>query len=458
MEFRTLAIPSPDGLVFGLASKPLRTRSGMVIGGGLVYPELNFTLPPMTIDASTMSEIRRQYEEIISGACQRAVELEVPGLVIEFETLPTMVEIPEYGIELTRILLEGMDRARREHKLKTVLRMTPNDLRDIVRPPLMRHGEQLDKMLRCFDGAAEAGAELLSIESIGGKEVCDEALLMCDLPAVIFALGVLGARDMRFLWERIVEIASRRGVFAAGDTACAFGNTAMVLAERKYIPRVFAAVVRAVSAVRSLVAYECGAVGPGKDCGYENIFLKAITGLPMALEGKTAACAHLSPVGNVAQYCCDLWSNESVQNIRLLGGMAPTCYLEQLTYDCRLMNVASADGPRGALSLRDWLVRSDAFLDPQAFILAPESALAVARVIVEADGHYQAAVAAGRTAVHLLKDAYEAGRIKPDPRETPWLDRMAQALEELPADEGAFIDRMLGEINPNLFRPSEYGL
>ena len=68
--------------------------------------------------------------------------------------------------------------------------------------------------------------------------------------------------------------------------------------------RVFAAVVRAVSAVRTLVCYECGAVGPGKDCGYENPILKAITGFPIAMEGKTAACAHLSPVGNIAAAAC----------------------------------------------------------------------------------------------------------------------------------------------------------
>jgi hypothetical protein len=28
---------------------------------------------------------------------------------------------------------------------------------------------------------------------------------------------------------------------------------------------------------------------PGKDCGYENPILKAITGFPMAMEGKTSA-------------------------------------------------------------------------------------------------------------------------------------------------------------------------
>ena len=188
----------------------------------------------------------------------------------------------------------------------------------MVRPPRMRSGPLYEAMLATFDGCAAAGAELLSIESVGGKEVHDEALMMGDLRGVIFGLCVLGVRDMRFLWTELDRIARKHGVHCAGDTACGFGNTAMVLAEQKMIPRVFAAVVRAVSAVRTLVCYECGAVGPGKDCGYENPILKAITGYPMAMEGKTAACAHLSPLGNIAAASCDTWSNESVQNIKLL--------------------------------------------------------------------------------------------------------------------------------------------
>ena len=48
-------------------------------------------------------------------------------------------------------------------------------------------------------GSAAAGAELLSIESVGGKEVSDDALQLCDLPQVIFALCVLGVRDMRII-------------------------------------------------------------------------------------------------------------------------------------------------------------------------------------------------------------------------------------------------------------------
>jgi methanol--5-hydroxybenzimidazolylcobamide Co-methyltransferase len=89
----------------------------------------------------------------------------------------------------------------------------------------------------------------------------------CNIRDVVFSLAVLGVNDMRFLWRKIVDIAAATGRIAGGDTACGFGNTAMVLAEQKYIPRVFAAVVRVVTIVRTLVALEEGAVGPDKDCG-----------------------------------------------------------------------------------------------------------------------------------------------------------------------------------------------
>ncbi len=222
--------------------------------------------------------------------------------------------------------------------------MTPNDNREFERPPLMRRGRYWEAMLELFETSADAGAELLSIESVGGKELHDEALVNGDLAGSLFSCAFSANVTCASCGRISQKIAAKHGVKCAGDTACGFGNTAMVLAEQKMIPRVFAAVVRAITAVRSLVAYECGAVGPGKDCGYENPILKAITGYPMAMEGKTSACAHLSPMGNLAAACCDTWSNESVQNIKLLGGMAPTCYMEQLIYDCRLMNTARSHG------------------------------------------------------------------------------------------------------------------
>ncbi len=412
----------------------------------------------MLVDSRTMPEVRAEYKQIISGALQRAVELEAPGLVIEFETLPPMTENPAWGIELTQILLQAMADARARHGLKTVLRITPNDTREMERPPRMRSGRLYEAMLATFDGCAEAGAELLSIESVGGKEVHDEALSMGDLRGIVFALCVLGVRDMRFLWTELNRIALRHGVHCAGDTACGFANTAMVLAEQRMIPRVLAAVVRAISAVRTLVCYECGAVGPGKDCGYENPILKAITGFPMAMEGKTASCAHLSPVGNIAAATCDTWSNESVQNIKLLGGMAPTCYVEQLIYDCRVMNEALAEGSEAALLYRKWLVSSDVHRDPQAYVLSPDSAIAIAKAIVGAPSAYDAGKAAGLTAVALLNEGHKQGAVRIAARELPWLDRLERTLQELPAKETQFIDEMMGQVDTTKFVAADYEL
>ncbi len=458
MQYKSLAIEEPSSLIFGVSPKPLTTRSGMVIGGGTVYPELNFTLPPMKVDASTMAEVRRNYEQIVEGALRRAADLEVPGVVIEFETLPPMTEHPTWALEIVKILLEEMKRETDRSGLKSVLRMTPNDNREFNRPPLLRHGQYWDAMLELFNGSAGAGAELLSIESVGGKELHDKALVAGDLSLSLFSLCILGERDMRFLWTQLAAIADEYGVRCAGDTACGFGNTAMVLAEQKMIPRVFAAVVRAITAVRSLVAYECGAVGPGKDCGYENPILKAITGFPMAMEGKTSACAHLSPIGNIAAACCDTWSNESVQNIKLLGGMAPTCYMEQLAYDCRLMNTARSHGIESAEMLQSWLVESDEALDPQAYILSPKCSIELARTIVQSDSHYHAGVAVAHKAIELLCDAHRSGKLHIESREIAWFEHMQDTLDDLPESEEAFISLQLAAVDHSCFLPEEYGL
>ncbi|MBI4327822.1 MAG: methanol--corrinoid methyltransferase, partial [Chloroflexi bacterium] len=210
--------------------------------------------------------------------------------------------------------------------------------------------------------------------------------------------------------------------------------------------------------VRTLVCYECGAVGPGKDCGYENPILKAITGCPMAMEGKTAACAHLSPLGNIAAATCDTWSNESVQNIKLLGGMAPTCYVEQLIYDCRLMNQALAEGRDTALLYRKWMVESDAHLDPQAYVLTPDSAVAIAQAIVSAPNAYEAGKAAALTALRLLREAHRDGILKIHPRELPWLDRLQKTVEALPAGEPEFISEMMNHVDTTRFVAGDYGI
>jgi methanol--5-hydroxybenzimidazolylcobamide Co-methyltransferase len=313
-------------------------------------------------------------------------------------------------------------------------------------------------MMELFEQGIIAGGDLLSIESTGGKEVSDEALLMCDIKGMVFALAVLGVRDMHFLWQKIVSVANKHGKIAAGDSACGFGNTAMVLAEKKYIPRVFAALVRVISVVRSIVAMEEGAIGPDKDCAYEGPFLKAITGIPISMEGKTAACAHLSPIGNISSACADLWSNESVQNIKLLSGMAPTAYLEQLEYDTRLMNEALKAGEMHREVLQQLLVASDEYTDPQALILSPKNVIRISGELIKGESYVANAKNGALAAIDLIEEALNSGRMKLPEMETNYLPILRDDLNSIPDSESDFIEMMLPLIDQSKFIPSEYGL
>ena len=63
-QFKQLAYDSVDDFIFGKAKHPVTLRNGMVIGGGDVIPEINFTLPTMLITQETMPEVVSIYKEI----------------------------------------------------------------------------------------------------------------------------------------------------------------------------------------------------------------------------------------------------------------------------------------------------------------------------------------------------------------------------------------------------------
>jgi methanol--5-hydroxybenzimidazolylcobamide Co-methyltransferase len=455
-RYSQLAIPNVDDFIFGRAPHPVTTKSGLVIGGGLVYPEVNFTLPPMSITAETLPEVRAQYREMIDGVCRRAVELNAPGLIVEFELLPPMTLTPEWGADITALLRETLDTFAHRDGLRSALRVTPNDIREHERPPILRNGHLWDDMVRSFTLNAQAGADFLAIESTGGKEVHDDALLNADLPGIAFALGVLAPRDMAYLWDMIVTVSDMFGAIPAGDSACGFGNTAMVLAEKRYIPRVLAALVRVMTVARALVAHERGARGPSKDCAYENPFLKAITGVPVSAEGAEAACAHLSPIGNVAHVVADLWSNESIQNIKLLGGMAPTVSVEQLLYKTRLLNVASSHGAEAARTLRDWFAESDTALDPQAYVLRPDIVIALSKTIIAETTPYGRVRIAARATLEILRHAHAAGEVAISTQDESWLDMLSDQADELPDEEDALIAQVIPTLDRSKVRLEQY--
>ncbi len=456
IQFTKLAYDSVDDFVYGLCPNPVTTKNGLVIGGGEIYPEVNFTLPAMPATEETFPEAKRIYKEIITGVLEKARQLYAPGLVIEFETLPQFTEHPEWGIEIHKILRDTMYEYEAKYGLKSAIRMTPNDLREMTRPPVMRGGSMWDAMVKVFEQTARDGADFLAIESTGGKEVNDEAIVTADIRTSVYALGCLGARDMKYLWGNIVKIAEENGSIPAGDSACGFANTSMVLAEQGFIPKVYAAAMRAMVTPRALVAIEEGAKGPSKDCAYENVYLKAITGTPIALEGKTAACAHFSPIGNISAAVADLWSNESIQQVKLLSGFAPVVSTEQLIYDCRLMNKATEKGQRKLM--RDLLVESDCFLDPNAYVMKPDNVFEIASEIVKTQDPFSRTVNTGKKALEILQRGVNKGELKIDEREQGWLDRLRASLDSIPEDEAEFIEEMKDEVDEERYTPSEYGI
>jgi methanol--5-hydroxybenzimidazolylcobamide Co-methyltransferase len=455
-KFTELAYTKMDDFVFGSCPNPVTTKSGMEIGGGLVYPEINFTLPGMDINDETMPKAATIYSNIIEGVLKRAAELYAPGVLVEFETLPDFTEHPKYGIEVNRILLEGMKEAADKYGLKTAIRTTPNDLREFSRPPVMRGGKYWETMLELYEQCAKDGSDFLSIESTGGKEIHDSALVKADIRLAIFALGILGVNDMEFLWNHLVALSDSNSCFAAGDSACGFANTAMILAEKGFIPHVFAAVIRVAAVPRALVAFEQGAVGPSKDCAYEGPYLKAITGMPISMEGKSAAGAHLSPCGNIAAAVADVWSNESIQQVKLLSDMAPVVGMEQLIYDVRLMNTAAEKGQQ--ILFRDILVQSDSPLDVQAYVLRPDVVMRISSELVKTQDNFLRTKIAAKLTVEELKKAIAEGKVKSDKRDLKWLDKMEKGIDSIPDDPDKFYQEMKAVLDMDKFIPSEYGL
>ncbi len=173
------------------------------------------------------------------------------------------------------------------------------------------------------------------------------------------------------------------------------------------------------------------------------------------MEGKSAACAHLSSVGNIAACVADMWSNESVQNVRLLSDMAPTVSMEQLVYDCRLFNAASADGE--AARMQKWLANSDSRLSPQAYVLRPDVVLRLSEKIAEHADPYQRTIAGARAAIEEIGSAYRRHELNIWPREEKWIGLIQDQLDEIPDTEEEMIDSILPELKGS-FLPAEYGL
>jgi methanol--5-hydroxybenzimidazolylcobamide Co-methyltransferase len=224
----------------------------------------------------------------------------------------------------------------------------------------------------------------------------------------------------------------------------------------KNLAHTLAILARAISAPRSLAAYEAGAVGPGKDCGYENIIVKAISGMPMSFEGKTSTCAHSDVMGNLIMQCCDLWSNESVEYHGEFGGTTVQCWSESLNYDCALMNTALKSGNEKIL--RDLLMASDRFRDPQSYVLAYDNAYAVGEAIVK-DGD-DIFLRAKNAAVACCDTLNNAEGLEMTKFELGALEKATAELNAITSESETFLSECMDRFKKEVpvFKPENYAL
>jgi len=464
MKFKKMEYSSADEMVFGEAKYPLSYGLGLKVGAGSVVPEINFAPRPGT--EKTPESLTKEYVEYITkDIMERAVTLGFPAIQLENEWIAQMGENPS---KMAKPIVAGqkelMQKFHEEYGIACAIRHTVADPRlheEGLRFGMDKKRDYPEKIIEGFEVAAANGADVVSIESVGGKEIADYAVVRQDIRGWLFGIGYLGSLDMEWLWPQIVEVAKKHNVVPGGDTNCAGANTAMFMAGGyldKDIPRTFSAVTRAIAAARTLVAIECGATGPDKDCGYEGPILKAISGRPSAQEGKGAQCAHCDMMGNLIAQVCDLWSNESVEYHPEFGGSSVQCWLSVIGYEASLMNAAKQ--LKQDKVLRDVYVASDRFRSPEAFILAFDNAYKIGQAIVEVgDNYYLRAKAAGLKAAELIQESNKQGKLQLSAQERDTLEKILTDLRALPDEEGKFVDWALKEYaNVPAFNPKNYEL
>lgn len=434
-KFDKMAYASADEMIFGKAKNPVKYGRDFTVGGGYVYPELVPHPRPGT--ESTKKSLVKEYEKMVTDVLDRCVAIGIPGIQIELEHVYQMTKNPDWGGEIAAATKYLQEEYHRKYGLKSAIRATIADFRKPDEEDI-RNSVAMETQLKTFESSAVGGADNLSIESVGGKEISDYTIVRQDIRGTLFGVGVLGSRDMEFMWKKIVDIAGRYGVTPGGDTNCAQANVAMFMAggyQDRSVPHTFAALTRAISAARSLVAYEQGAKGPSKDCGYEDVIIKAITGIPISMEGKTCACAHSDLVGNLIGACCDLWSNEAVEYHDMFGGTTVAVFTEILGYDVALMNTAVEMGH--AKILKELMVESDKYRDTHGFILCPENAYEIGKAIVANNSSYysRAKAAAIKAGELMLGDS----KLQMSAFEKEALVSAMRTLESLPEKEEDFV-------------------
>ena len=462
-RYTKMAYDNADEMVFGVSKHPISYGFGLKVGAGRVIPEINYG--PRPGKEKDPESLRKEYVDYISkDILNRAVTVGFPDVQLETEWVSQMGN-PKMATPVVEGQKAICEKYHEEYGLNCAVRQTIPDQREAeegYRPGMGGKHAYPEALFNCAEIACENGADVLSCETLGGKELADYAVTNGDITAFLFGVGYLGSIDMEYVWSEFVDICKKNKVVAGGDTNCSGANTSMFMAGGYLdndVQRTYSAVTRAISAARTLVAPECGATGPDKDCGYEGPIVKAITGKPTAQEGKNCQCAHCDLQGNLIAQCADLWSNESVEYHPEFGGTSVQCWLGSLGYECALMNTAIQ--MKQEKTLRDLYMYSDRYRGPEAYILAYDHAWQIGKAIADVgDNLYLRAKAAGQTAANILLDGYNKKELALTNKQLEVLQDSKKKMDALPEEESKFLewaDKEFKDVVPR-YNLKNYGL
>ena len=462
-RYTKMAYSSADEMVFGTAKQPVSYGFGIKVGAGRVIPELNYA--PRPGSEKDPAKLRKEYVDYISkDVLNRAVTLGFPDVQLETEWVSQMGN-PKMSTPVVEGQKEICEKFHEEYGVNCAVRHTIPDQREAeegLRTGMGGSHAYPEALFKAAEIACENGADVLSCETMGGKELADYAVTHGDITAFLFGVGYLGSIDMEHIWTEMANIAKKNGTALGGDTNCSGANVSMFMAGGMLdndVQKTFSAVTRCISAARTLVACECGAAGPDKDCGYEGVIVKAITGQPAAQEGKNCQCAHADLQGNMMAQCCDVWSNESVEYHPEFGGSSVQCWLGSLGYEVALMNTAIQTHQEK--TLRDLYCITDMTRSPESYILAYNNAYEIGKVIAEnGDSYYLRSKAAAEKAIEIIENGYNSKALQLTKKQYDVLEDCKKKIAALPTEEDAFVEQCVKEFTgvvPN-FNMKNYGL